>query len=195
MDISAALAADLAALTESLANPEVDLQTQLAALAADLGRAVASYTGMTITIAVDGHEISFTAGTAAVATSLTIPFTALGPAEAGSTLVIHAGTPGALVDLAADLSFALALDSDTLALDAAPRSRPTPVPSGLRGLDEYSRTNQAIGVLIAGGRTPEGAWAELRRLAELDGGRLHNAADAVLRSLTAGPGAADPPLL
>lgn len=197
MDISAALAADLAALTDSLGNPDIDIQTQLRALAADLKRAVASYTGMTMTITLDGHDISFTTtdgvDSAATETSLKIPLSALTAAQDGSSLVIYAATPGAFVDLAADLSFVLGVDLADLVLDerAPHRFRATHDRPGMHGLDEYSRINQAIGILIARGNTPETARRELDRLANLDGGHLHKAADAILLSLTARPEAPD----
>jgi hypothetical protein len=190
VDISAALAADLAALTDSLGNPEIDLQTQLRAIAADLKRAVASYTGMTMTITLDGHDISFTTAdgvdTAATETSLNIPLSALTAAQDDGSLVIYAATVGAFVDLAADLSFVLNIDNAALVLDepAPHRFTATHDRPGMRGLDEFSRMNQAIGILISRGHTPETARLELHRLANLDGGHLHKAADAVLMSLT-----------
>ncbi len=187
MDISAALAADLAVLTQALDDRDDDLEAQLQRFGADVKLAVASYTGMTMTIALDGHNVSFTVNntpTAAgsAATSLLIPLAALTTTDTASTLLLYAATPGAFVDLAADLSYALAIDSATLVLDAhlpAPDHGP-----GVTGLDTHFAIDQAIGVLIGRGHTPETARDELHRLASLDHGDLRAAADQII--LTAG---------
>jgi hypothetical protein len=193
VDISAALAADLTALTYVLDDPDFDLETHLHALAASLKAAVASYTGMTMNIAMDGHDISFTThdtvdAAAATATSLLIPLSALTAAEHASSLVIYAATPGAFVDVAADLSYVLDLDPATLVSDQHRPHHATTHDenSGMKGLAEYSLINQAIGILIARGHTPDTARQELQRLANLDGGHLVKAAEAVALSLTRG---------
>lgn len=185
MDISAALVADLAALTEALGDPSVDLEAELRQLAAGLTRAVASFTGLTMTVGVDGQELSFSAAAGvdgvAPATSLKISL----PADAArgeTSLIIYAAVPGAFVDLAADLSYILDIDLESVALD----EHPPPAPrdgEGMTGLNDLSMINQAIGVLLARGHTRDSAVEELRRLAELDGGLLRSGADAVLRTL------------
>ncbi len=76
MDISAALTADLALLTQALDDSGIDLEAGLRAFTADVKLAVASFTGMTMTIALAGHEVSFTVhdeATIQPATSLLIP--------------------------------------------------------------------------------------------------------------------------
>jgi hypothetical protein len=145
MGISPALAADLAALTQDLDRPDVDLDDLLTCFASSAKGAVASYLGMTITIAAEVHEISFTVrdSSSAVATSLTIPLTAVTTTAGGSRLVLYASAPGAFVDLAADLSYALNVELAAFVHDDH---------LGMRtegsGLDEYSTFNQAVGVLI-----------------------------------------------
>ena len=193
MEISAALAADLTALTEALDDPPVDLENQLRALASDLARAVASFSGLTMIIRLDGHDVSLFAGAAAdvgagaAETSLEIPLSALSGAQDGSSLVVYAAIAGAFVDLAADLSYVLGLNPIWLVLDQHLHLATTTDGSGMAGLQEYSLVNQAIGVLIARGHTPDSALDELRRLADLDGGAPGVGAAAVLRTLAAGP--------
>ena len=192
MDISRALAVDLAALSDALGDSDVDLETLLQALAADLKDAIASYIGMTLTIIVNGHEFSFTmfleANAEAVATSLKIPLAALSSAEEGTSLVLYATMPGAFVDLAADLSYVLGLGPDLLVPDQRTAHHATTLDqAGVAGLAEYSLVNQAVGVLIARGHTAESARDELRRLADLDGGHLRDAASTVLMSVKRGP--------
>jgi hypothetical protein len=102
--------------------------------------------------------------------------------------VLYAATPGAFVDLAADLSYALGLDRTHLVLD---QHLIAPTAGSGMGLDTQSAINQAIGVLIGGGHTLESARHELDRLASLDSDDLHRAAQAVLASVLAPP-AGDP---
>ncbi|MDT4951025.1 MAG: hypothetical protein QOJ37_3620 [Pseudonocardiales bacterium] len=185
MDISAALAADLAVLTQALDTDDADLETQLNALTADLQLAVTSYTGMTMTIALDGRTVSFSVhdnptSAASPATSLLIPLAALTTTDTASTLLLYAATPGAFVDLAADLRYTLGIGPATLVLDGhltAPATGP-----GMIGLDTHFALDQAIGVLIGRGHTPETARDELHRLASLDHGDLHAAAEQIILS-------------
>jgi hypothetical protein len=183
VDISAALAADLAALTQALDNPNIDLEQGLQAFIGDAKLAISSYTGMTMTIALDGHTVSFTAhhdatSATVAATSLLIPLAALTTSDTASTLRLYAATPGAFVDLAADLSYALGTDPTTLVLD---NHLPAPEDSsGMTGLAAHFAIDQAIGVLIGGGHTPETARDELHRLAAIDHGDLRAAAEQII---------------
>jgi hypothetical protein len=56
----------------------------------------------------------------------------------------------------------------------------------MTGLDEHSAINQAIGVLIGRGHTPESAQHELHRLAKLDHDDLRAAAEALILSARSG---------
>ena len=188
VDISAALAADLAALTEALDTPGIDLETELRAFAADVKIAVASFTAMTVTIAVDGLEVSFVVHDGArttPATSLLIPLAARTPTVAVSTLLLFAATPGAFVDLAADLSHALGIDLPCLVIDC--HLEPPGDAAPMTGWSEHATVNQAIGVLIDRGHTPESARRELHRLAAMDHGDTHAAAEAVILSAQGRP--------
>ena len=170
MEISAALVADLTSLTDSLDQPDTDLEALLRALADDTRRAVRSYLGLTMTLIVDGYPVTLTAmdefaDPGDIATSALLPLPALCDAEPGSVIVFYAGKAGAFVDFAADLSFALGLGLDVIVLDE--HLTPPRAVSGLTGLVEMSQVNQAIGILIERGHTPEGARTELHRFARL----------------------------
>ena len=107
----------------------------------------------------------------------------LGPGfDPQSRIVFYAGTPGAFVDLAADLDYlhrararstAYAADGDRdghrpavrLDIDLPPVS----VVSGFSGLIEYATINRAVGVLIDRGHHPDQAHAVLRRGAATEG--------------------------
>jgi hypothetical protein len=97
---------------------------------------------------------------------------------AGIDLVLYAATPGAFTDLAADLAWLsgqalseYALNQHLLGLDAT-----TPTD----GLATLSLSNQAIGVLIACGHTPEQAEQELLARAARGGVDRRVAAQQIL---------------
>ena len=189
MNISAALTTDLALLSQALGTDDSDLETHLDALAADVKLAVKSYTGMTITIAFEHYTVSFNVHDNPTApstqTSLLIPLAALTTTDAAGTLVLYAATPGAFVDLAADLSYALGEEATALILDG--HLPPPDVQGRTTGLDTHVAINQAIGILIGRGHTPEAAQDELHRLAGLDHGDLRAAADQVIRIASTDP--------
>lgn len=167
MDISAQLAADLAVLSEAL-DDDADLETTVREFAAAAKLAVSSYLGMTVTVIAGGHEVSLDVPEHAraeheIGASLLIPLADITVTEAGSSLVLYAATTGAFVDLAADLTYALQVGPDALALDA--HLKPSFDDSGLDGFADMTHINQAIGILIGRGHSPEGAGTELRRLA------------------------------
>jgi len=183
VDHSATLAADLALLSGAIKNPGDGLEPLLESLVEDLRRAIGSYLGLTMTIAVDDHEISFTQSERAdpAGTSLQIPLASVAGSPPGSTLVLYAAVPGAFVDLAADMSWILALEPSMLVLD---KHLGVPVPSeAVIGLHEHAIINRAIGALIEKGFTPDSARAELRRHAEADSGDVPAAAQRLLDSL------------
>lgn len=178
MGISGSLATDLAVLTRAVDDPEIDLEALLHAFTTAARLTIASYLGMTMTVAVDGHEVSVTVDdhdTTPIAASLVIPLTAVSSAEAGSTLTLYAGRPGAFVDLAADLSYALGVDHTDLVLD----DHLAPTGSAVTGLDRHLAINRAIGILLERGHTPESARELLHRL---DPGNLHVTAEQLLHS-------------
>lgn len=189
MDISIALAADLAALTEMLDESDIDLETQLDAFTAGVKLAASSYLGMTMTIAVNGNQVSFTAledaamRTAAIATSLLIPLSAVSGAEPGSTLVLYAAAPGAFVDLAANLDYALRLHHTALVLDDYLAAPANGAGSGASGLEGAATINRAIGALITRGHTPKSAREEMAQFASLDGRGILAVAEKVLRTI------------
>jgi hypothetical protein len=189
VDISAALVADLSALSEAL-DDDVDLETTLRHFAATATLAVPSYLGMTITIIIDGHKVRFTVaehpgGERDVATSLLVLLADLAGGEAGSSLELYAATPGAFVDLAADLGYALQVGPDVLTLDT--HLTPAAHESGLHGLADLTHINQAIGILLDKGHTLDGARTELQRVAHRAETTLRVAAQDLVRASTPRP--------
>lgn len=212
MRITAALATDLALLSATLSDPSEDLTTDLAdtvlLLAADARLAVRSFLGLTVTVTIVAHAdgaggtvgdtvpLRFTlledqAVPREVATSLLLPLPTAGAGQSQITVVLYAATPGAFVDMAADLSFLTGHGLADVELD---QHRGLAGEADITGLLEAeSSVGEAIGVLIARGRTREQAYAELDLLA--DDARTDRAteADRVLAALTRkGPGPDSP---
>ena len=181
VELSAAVAADLTTLTEGLDAADTDLAQTVQQLAATAKGAVSSYLGLSITVTTSGRRVTLTAledfvKAEDILTSLRVP---LGVAEThrdthahpgrtktltmpGMELILYAGNPGALIDLAADLSWLTGRELSGFVLDAHPIVA--------EHNDELVRTswiNQAIGVLIGRGYTPEHAAREVDTLPTL----------------------------
>jgi hypothetical protein len=161
----------------------------LDALIRDLETSVPSYRGLRLTISQNGFPIVLTAfgqdghdghdwkdghdghDGGGEATSLQVPLALLDSGFApDSQIVFYAGTPGAFVDLAADLHFALSgstpestenADLPTIQIDADPSPRTQDF--SLSGLTELSTIDRAVGVMIVKGHHPDHAHATLRR--------------------------------
>lgn len=185
MDISAALAADLRTLSETLDHAEAGLEPQLRRLIADIRLTSRSYLGLALTIVSTGASFTIvsmadSSDRVPVRSSAALSLVALCDVEAGSTLEFYAAESNAFVHFAAEVSTALGLPSDRIVLDQhlSPR-RPS---RGIDGLATSNQVNRAIGILIERGRPLEHARAELQRAAERDGVALDAAAEAVIRS-------------
>lgn len=188
MEISAALAADLAILTDALDEPGVDVAAMLRQLASDAKAAVDSYLGMSVAAGHSDTALNLTmmeelAATVQVRASLMISLPAPDPesTEPAVAVVLYAANPGAFVDLAADLSRLTGLRLDEVALDRHLR----PVDGHADGIGvSVSVINQALGVLIGRGHTPEQANGELDDRAAAAGSSRDDAARAILRAVT-----------
>jgi hypothetical protein len=214
VDVPTALLRDVFHLTSTLGVDGDDLRARLIALSADLKAAIPSYRGLQVTILVPPQPVDLVLflppeDGEQVTTSLRLPLAVLGPGfDTASQVVFYAVSPGAFVDLAADLSYALNLPTATgpvepgiarrdgdgqrgshrparshaIALDAdLPPSR---LSSGLIGLSELSTINQAFGVLIEQGEHPDRVHAALVERASRDGVAIHVYAARLLRAVT-----------
>jgi hypothetical protein len=193
------------------------LHAPLIALIADLWAAIPSYRGLYLTIVENDYPVSLAAFPStedgeSITTSLRIPFAALGPGvDTESRVVFYAATPGAFVDLAADLGHALQTPTSTAdQLPCLTRGSeengqneegqrgphadglrpialdvdlpPPTLVSGLSGVDELAEINRAVGILIDQGHHPDQAHAVLRRQAAGAGVQPHIYAARLLRS-------------
>lgn len=189
MELTAALRADLALLTEALHDPlsppAPHIMESAGHLAASARLAARSYLGLTVIVATaqtwDGTTLlgeqvllRFTvlddeAEAADAATSLRLPLPKPPPWDGRTTntldvaVILYAATPGAFMDLAADLSFLTGVELVDTVLDAD-RALATQADATGFMLAE-SVIHQAIGVPITRGRTPNQATVELDALA------------------------------
>lgn len=200
-------------LSSQLDPSEPTLNACLHSLDRALATAIGSYCSLQVMLRRDGCPVVLTVdrpssrppppgGVPPAVTSCRVP---LGLVDAGfepeSRIVVYATTPGALVDLAADLSYALADHPDGISTglrpgrlgrlkgtDQAPSvaldlDLPPPAPpDGLTGLEELSLVNRATGVLIESGHDPDGVHAVLQRQAAAAGLRPHAYAARLLQS-------------
>lgn len=179
MKLTPALTAQLAALED----PDVDLEAAVRHLGDSARATVESFSGVSLTLAVDGYPFTITVldatldAATAVRASLRMPVGARTGTQSATIVVFYAATPGAFVDLAADITHARGTPVGAVVLDKDLR---VPPPGG--GLAELSAIHQAIGVLIARGNTPHLARSELERRASSSGVDLVTAATDVLAS-------------
>lgn len=165
------------------------LEDALSSLVNHLRATLSSYCGLQLTVTDHGRPVTltqFSPGSAPPVSSLCVPVAVLVPGlPLGSRVVFFAAAPGALVDLAADLSYALSLPMTTGRSSNDGRSDTRngrgpairldqDVPSdslisGLVGLEPLSTINRAVGLLIERGVLPETAHRTLRRGASAAG--------------------------
>ena len=224
MDLPAALLAHLKDLTASVGQDDQDLDDTLTALTAALNSTATTYCGLRLTIVENQWPITLTAFTdghdadghdadgydadghdVPAGTSLRVPLALVSPTvDHGSRVVFFAITPGAFIDLAADLSYVLGgipvsqasppadgddhRDHGGAGLDGHRRAieldLDLPLPSrvsGLTGLAELTVLNRAVGMLVAQGNDIEQAHQLLRRDAAAAGVEPHVYAARILR--------------
>jgi hypothetical protein len=180
-----ALTADLLLLNDALSDSEGDVEEQLNRLLRDAQISVPSCVGLSVTVETTPEQFTLVAyddpiGPIHSLASLcvTLPGRRV-PVAAAVTLILVATVPGAFVDLAADLAFALGLPLSELVLDQHLGERR----ANATNLADLSAINQAIGMLIGRGAGPAEARVALQLVADSSASPLADAARAVLISL------------
>ncbi len=189
MHLDEALSNDLRILSDGLDDPDVDLSESLGLLVADVGAVVRSYSGLTVVVEGSDPPLTFTvleetSGGAAVRASASFPLDLTDDAIRVG-IVLYAATPGAFVDLVADLAWMTGRVLTDFVLD-----RHLDVPHGsatVSSVRAASAINQAIGVLLGRGHTPEQAERILAAEAPAGTTDRYGAAVAVLEGLTSLP--------
>ena len=188
MKIGAALAADLDILTATLDETGADVLHTLSQLGVDAQAAVPTFLGLLVTV--DGSDPPFTftilkdgAVADEVRSSLRLRLPGVGDGESSLSvvLILYAATPGTFVDLAADLAWLTGRPLNDFVLD---QHLPGPSrPDAGTYLRTGSAINQAIGVLIGRGYTPEQADRELDTQGERASIERHAIAQFILDTL------------
>jgi hypothetical protein len=180
-----ALTADLLLLDDALSDTEGDVEQQLHLLLRDAQISVPSCVGLCVTVETTPVEFRLVAYDdpiapihAVASLCVTLPARRV-PVAAAVTLVLVAMAPGAFVDLAADLAFALGLPLSDIVLDQHLGERR----GNATNLADLSAINQAIGMLIGRGAGPAEARVALQLVADSSASPLADAARAVLISL------------
>jgi len=188
MKLQTRVLADLARLTTALDSSTVDLAQLVDQLLSDIDAAVSAVVSITLTVIVDGEYFEVSASTGGSADRMpasSLRVTLADPHRTGTEkyLLILSGTAGALTDFAADVSRSLGLGVDSAVLDRHLRSagESGATESKAHALASVSEVNQAIGVLIAGGRSAVEGRAELHRLAAQSGTPTAEVARRTLR--------------
>lgn len=184
----------LRALNEALEDPDTDLDAHMATLLAHFTEAIPSLTTVRLTVEVDEYHVTLGARAQNIdaQSSLLIPLlsTTASPSTTAH-LLLHAHTPGALVDVAADSAHLLGLDLTELELDAhlgADEDSTPALPTvNAWSQDELSITDRAVINIAVGilyeqnpGYTLAGAVAALHAVAKRDNSTLTFAARRIV---------------
>lgn len=189
MTPAAATASALTVLTEALDDPDTDIAHSLRLLTLDAAAAIPSYRGLTVVVPhSDPPLVVTTLATGSVAedihTSLRFSVPGRGDPRKSSVVLItlYAGSPGAFVDLAADLAWLTGRPPRDFVLDQHLTHAAESPPEG--HLHAASTINQAIGVLIGRGYTPQQADWQLDVQAAHHRTDRHAAAQRILAKTT-----------
>jgi hypothetical protein len=187
VDLSTVLTEDLQELTKALDRPQlsdIELTRSLLLLERDAFAAVRSFLGVSITLNLDGQDVTLTSLSVPVEphdirSSLQLPLGAIAPDLEG-VVTLYASRAMAFTDFAEQLRSSLGSRAREILLD---QSVGRDVSSGLSGAAEMSAVNRAVGVLIDRGHSPASARTYLQELADTEGLLLHQAAERVLDSV------------
>jgi hypothetical protein len=164
-------------------------------LGTDLTRVVPSLLAVSLTLVRLGYDVAVTtlaplAESSRVTASLAVPLTA---GETGDALLMQAGEPGAFILLADDLAGHLGPGDPPLQIDRHLALLPTAPNTSIEFvLAELRVVNQALGILIDRGCTPEAAVDEIQRRARTTGGTMGAVGRRILAGLSP-TGGGDPP--
>jgi hypothetical protein len=189
---TADLAVELEILTAALDQPGTDIAHTLRQLALNAAAAITTYLGLSVLVVRSDPPFAFTSladGVVAKDIRSSLRVELLGVGDGGNRLTVavtlYARSPGAFVDLAADLAWLTARPPSDFVLDQH-LTVPTPTNTGSQ-LRAAAAVNQAIGVLIGRGYTPDQAHRQLGTRAAHAGTDRHTAAQVILANLTAAP--------
>jgi hypothetical protein len=186
--ITSAMAAALAIMTEALDEHGTDIAHSLHRLTLDAAAAVPSYLGLSVVVSHSDCPLIITtladgavAGDIRTSLHVLLPGSSDGHDPAPVAFILYAAAPGAFVDLAADLLWLTVRPLTEVTLDEH-----LTVPAGpdAAQLQAQSDINQAIGVLIGRGYTPQQAHWQIDTQAANNRTDRHTAARLLLDNIT-----------
>jgi hypothetical protein len=187
--MTAAIVAALTVLTEALDDPDTDIAHSLRVLTLDAAAAIPSHRGLSVVVPQSDPPLTLTVlidGAVAGDVRTSLRFTFAGqdqPRRSPAVVIIlYAGSPGAFVDLAADMAWLTGRPPSDFILDEHVGSAAMSVPEGQ--LRRASEINQAIGALIGRGYTPQQADWQLDVQAANNHTDRHTAARRILAKIT-----------
>jgi hypothetical protein len=187
--ITAAMAAGLKTLTAALDDPDTDIAHSLRLLGFDAAAAIPTYLGLSIVVPHSDPPLTVTSladGAVAEDIRTSLHLSLPGPGDARHsltvTIILYAGSPGTFVDLAADLAWLTGRPPIDFTLDQHLSPATAPLPDGR--LPAAEDINQAIGVLIGRGYTPQQADQQLDTDAAHNRTDRHTAAQQLLATIT-----------
>jgi hypothetical protein len=187
--ITAAMAASLEILTAALDDPDTDIARSLRLLALDAEAAIPTYLGLSVVVPQSDPPLTLTSladGAAVGDIGTSLRFSLAGGTDPPNTsevvIMLYAGAPGTFVDLAADLAWLTGRPPADFTLDQHLTPAPAPLPDGT--LPAAADVNQAVGVLLGRGYTPQQADRELDTRAANHRIDRHTAARHILATIT-----------
>ncbi|WP_102810019.1 hypothetical protein [Mycobacterium sp. ENV421] len=181
------MAASLKILSAALDDPSADITHSVQQLALETAGTIPTYLGLSVLVPQDGPPLTITslavaAGDGDIRTSLRVLLPLTGTSDGQPVAVIlYAAAPGAFVDLAADLAWLTGRPTTDFALDRHLTITPGDAVGQLQAVSDI---NQAIGVLIGRGYTPEQADWQLDTQAAKSRTDRHSAARRILDTIT-----------
>jgi hypothetical protein len=172
-------------LALAVGGDDPQFRDDVARLTAVLEQVVSGYVGVVITVVHTGHPIVLTLlhdQESPAVTSVGVRLTSLSAGFDGdSRAAVYSDTPGSLVDLAADLTYALTVrpgDTDGTTGAGTPVELDADLPftateSSIAGLDELATIHRAVGYLIDRGHHPDTAADTLQGHASAAGLTTH----------------------
>ena len=188
MTINAAMVAALSILTEALDEPGTDIAHSLQQLALAAAAAIPTYHGLSVVVPHSDPPFTLTtladgvkAGDIRTSLQVLLPTMEAGHDTATVAVILYASVPGTFVDLAADLAWLTGRAISDVTLDGH-LSVPAAADIGAQ-LQAASAINQAIGVLIGRGYSPDQAHRHLDTQAATNQIDRHAAAESILGAL------------
>jgi hypothetical protein len=188
VEVPPALIEGLTLLSDALDDPVMDLEAILSVLTDDLVSAIPDYLGLIVTQHIDGHPIIVStldsASSGQARSSLMLSLLPPAPGASAGSVAFFSGSAGVFIELADDARWIFNLTGPPVLDGHLTMGRSASEVAGIHGLTAHTNINQAIGVLIEEGHTPDGARDELARRSARAGRSMPEIAIHLLENIT-----------